>query len=29
VRRWLDRHATGADLPAELVTFITGAFAQG
>jgi len=29
VRRWLDQHATGADLPAELVTFITGAFAQG
>jgi AcrR family transcriptional regulator len=28
VQLWLDRHATGGDLPAALVTFLTGAFAQ-
>lgn len=28
VQLWLDRHATRADLPAALVTFLTGAFAQ-
>jgi len=27
VHRWLDRYAPGADLPAQLVEFVTGAFA--
>ncbi len=29
VHLWLDRHTAGADLPAELVSFLTGAFAHG
>jgi AcrR family transcriptional regulator len=28
VQLWLDRHVRDADLPAELVDFLTGAFAQ-
>jgi AcrR family transcriptional regulator len=28
VRLWLDRHVPGADLPTQLIDFVTGAFAE-